>query len=137
MYIFIDDERLPKDVTWVKLPKPSSWDVCRSYNGFAKLIDSLDEAPEFISFDHDLADEHYPTSADMEDCDLPYEDYKEKTGYHCALKLLETCVDKGWKLPDFQVHSMNPVGKKNIMFALCHSHHYMKAYAASKANDEG
>jgi hypothetical protein len=45
---------------------------------------------------------------------IPYDSYKEKTGYHCAKWLVEYCLDKNLKLPDFQVHSMNPVGKANI-----------------------
>lgn len=101
MFIFIDDERNPSDVTWLKLPEPERWDVCRSYAGFVKLLQSLDEAPMFISFDHDLG--------------LPKDGSEEKTGAHCATALVETCIDKHWKLPGIKVHSKNPVGKANIL----------------------
>ena len=40
---------------------------------------------------------------------------KEKTGYDCAKWLVEYCLDNDLSLPKYQVHSMNPVGKKNIL----------------------
>ena len=73
--------------------------------------------PELISFDHDLADEHYNTDAmyDSEDAyNKLYDSFREKTGYECAKWLIDYCLDNKKKLPTFMVHSMNPVGKKNI-----------------------
>lgn len=112
MFIFIDDERMPADVTWVKLPKPKEWHVCRSYKGFVKLLESCKEAPMFISFDHDLG--------------LPKDGSDEKTGVHCAKALINICVDNHWKLPGVQVHSMNPVGKKNIIDVLDNGEKWVK-----------
>jgi hypothetical protein len=105
MYIFIDDERVPDDVTWVKLPKPDKWDVCRSYNGFVKLLESLNKAPVFVSFDHDLG--HKPTGQES-----------EKTGHSCAKALIEICIQKNWPLPIYTVHSKNTVGRENIIQTL-------------------
>lgn len=104
MYIFLDDIRNPEDVTWVKLPKKVEWKVVRNYKEFVELLESLKDIPTHISFDHDLADHHYTG------------DYTgERTGHSCAKALIEIAIDKNWKhLPKITVHSMNPVGKKNI-----------------------
>lgn len=39
----------------------------------------------------------------------------EKTGFDCAKFLVEYCMENNLKLPEFYVHSMNPVGKDNIV----------------------
>ena len=31
--LFLDDERVPQDVTWVNYPKNIEWTVVRSYDG--------------------------------------------------------------------------------------------------------
>jgi len=105
-YLFLDDLRNPEDVTWVNLPKVD-WVVVRSYAEFRDYIES-NGFPRFISFDHDLADEHYVNTGYMGNSHF------EKTGYDCAKWLVEVCLDSWTELPDFVVHSMNPVGKKNI-----------------------
>jgi hypothetical protein len=56
MYIFLDDERIPTDVTWAILPKTGHWHIVRNYDQFVELLKGLDEAPTFIAFDHDLAE---------------------------------------------------------------------------------
>lgn len=104
--LFLDDERLPHRVTWANLP-PGPWVVVRDYSQFVSYI-SKHGMPLFVSFDHDLADEHYyknPNGAS----------FKEKTGYDCAKWLIEYCMDKSLKFPNYQVHSMNPIGKENIV----------------------
>lgn len=101
-YLFIDDERNPKDVTWVNLPKGVDWVVVRSFNEFVNTV--LQKGlPVFVSFDHDLADAHY---ANMPSA--------EKTGYDCAKWLVDYCLDSNLNIPEFAVHSMNPVGAENI-----------------------
>lgn len=102
--LFLDDCRNPPD---------SSWDVVRSYNEFTKYIEE-NGVPELISFDHDLAFEHYPLAETNPSKDIPYNTYEEKTGYDCAKWLIERSI-----LPDnFIVHSMNPVGAQNIRFVM-------------------
>jgi arginase family enzyme len=62
--------------------------------------------PIFISFDHDLADDHY----------LPGSTY-EKTGATFARWLIDWIIDNDIVIPDdfnYYVHSMNPVGAENI-----------------------
>jgi hypothetical protein len=108
--LFLDDERMPKDVKWVELPL-GPWEIVRSYEAFVKTITEKG-MPTFISFDHDLADEHYKEYIGTGKVD--YNTCKEKTGFHCALWLVDYCLDKPAKLPLYVVHSMNSVGRENI-----------------------
>jgi hypothetical protein len=84
-----------------------NWVVVRNYDEFVKII--IEKGmPEMISFDHDLADEHY-------DFNKPYGDYKEKTGFHCAKWLINYCIDNKMELPAvILIHSANPAGSANI-----------------------
>lgn len=66
--------------------------------------------PELVSFDHDLADIHYDPSTWTESFI-----YKEKTGKDCAKWLIDYCLDNNQKFPKYIVHSMNTVGKENII----------------------
>lgn len=112
--LFLDDERKPAQVTWVKLPNDVIWKIVRSYDQFVRYIEEHG-LPEVISFDHDLEFDHYKFSGDFK---INYEAC-EKTGYHCAKWLTEYLMDRGIKeLPEFYVHSMSPVGRENIRMLL-------------------
>lgn len=63
----------------------------------------------FVTFDHDLGDNAYAALARG---DENFGD--EKTGFHCAVWLVEYCADHKTPFPKYQVHSMNPVGAKKI-----------------------
>lgn len=104
--LFLDDIRLPKDVKWMQMPL-GPWAIVRSHDEFVKHIMQRG-LPDFISFDHDLADEHYTGGA-------KYDKYKEKTGYESAKWLVEYCMEYELHLPEYQVHSLNPIGKENII----------------------
>ena len=56
-HLFLDDERNPSSVTWVRLPYVQ-WEVVRSHKEFTEFVNDFG-LPEFVTFDHDLADEHY------------------------------------------------------------------------------
>lgn len=108
--LFLDDVRDPNKF----LQSIKTWVIARDYNQFVNIITERG-LPEFISFDHDLAFEHYPFNDPNQDGKtISYNVYTEKTGYHCAQWLINYCLDKAQKLPPFQVHSMNPVGRENI-----------------------
>jgi hypothetical protein len=99
--LFLDDEREPYD---------SSWDVVRSYTAFVKYIEE-NGVPDVISFDHDLAFEHYPfNQKDPGGGKIPYSIYEELTGYHAAKYLIEKNLFPTLAI----VHSYNPVGAANI-----------------------
>jgi hypothetical protein len=107
--LFLDDERQPKC-----LGDTRTWEVVRNYSDFKTMILNRG-VPSFISFDHDLAGQQYAATID-DHTDIIYADplWKDKTGYHCAHWLAEYCRGRGIPLPQYQVHSMNPVGRVNI-----------------------
>lgn len=74
-------------------PIPNEFIGVRSYTEFINYINQ-NGLPDFISFDHDLG--------------------LEESGFDCAKWLVNYCLDKKIGLPEFTVHSQNPVGKKNI-----------------------
>lgn len=110
--LFLDDVRLPNHVTWVDLPPNQHYSVVRNYQEFVDLI-TLRGLPKFVTYDHDLSDDHYGHG--LRGDNIPYDQYAEKTGYDCAKWLVDYCMKKGVKHPPYQVHSMNPIGKKNII----------------------
>ena len=104
--LFLDDIRLPKDVKWMQMPL-GPWIIVRSHDEFVKHI-VQHGLPSFVSFDHDLGLEHYIVGAPK------YNEYKEKTGHDCAKWLVEYCMNNNLEFPEYQVHSMNPIGSTNI-----------------------
>ena len=123
--LFLDDFRNPKDAFTLVIPHQKifwepDWHVVRNYDEFVKWIEEND-LPDFISFDHDLADEHYEDLTQDPNWnqvghqqELGYQEYREKTGLDCAKWLVDWCVDRGIDLPDYAVHSANPAGRRNI-----------------------
>jgi hypothetical protein len=117
--LFLDDFRHPYDcvaymVDPIKYAK-WNWVIVRSHDEFVKKIEE-DGLPILISFDHDLADEHYDNSMyqGVDEYNKKYDHFKEKTGLDCAKWLTEHCMDTNQKLPEFEIHSMNPAGGENI-----------------------
>ena len=109
--LFLDDVRIPTHVTWANIPANQHYSVVRNYKEFVDLI-TLRGLPKFVCYDHDLSDCHYGHG--LSNDDIPYDSYSEKTGYDCAKWLVNYCINKQIKHPDYIVHSLNPVGKKNI-----------------------
>lgn len=120
-YLFLDDFRNPDHcVSYMRLRTEDSamytrekWIVVKNYDEFVNYI-STNGLPYLISFDHDLADEHYDQSLYLTKYDDMSKSFKEKTGLDCAKWLVDYCLDNSLKLPKFAVHSMNPVGAENI-----------------------
>lgn len=73
-----------------------------------------------VSFDHDLADEHYKEYYVAHDAKIigekriRYDIFSEKTGRDCALWLANYCLDKGVPIPLYYMHSLNGIGCANI-----------------------
>jgi hypothetical protein len=84
--LFLDDERFPPE-------DGELWIIVRNYAEFLRCI-TIYGLPSFISFDHDLGE--------------------GKDGYDCAKWLVEICMDCDVDIPDFYVHSQNPIGSGNI-----------------------
>lgn len=130
--LFLDDKRNPVHcVTYMhfrigrKNPiyLENEWVICRNYECFKNTIESMG-LPDFVSFDHDLADEHYRNY--LETGQVDYELYTEKTGYECAKWLVNYCLDHKLPLPDCAVHSDNIVGAENILSYLKNAQKWIK-----------
>lgn len=120
-YLFIDDERMPGDVTWILIGGVgswgASWHIVRSVNEAIEWV-KKNGFPDVISFDHDLAEEHY--AGDFSG---------QNTGYDFAKWLVDYDMDTNTMPTNFKftVHSMNPTGAENIK-------RLMENYMRHKAN---
>lgn len=74
--------------------------IARDDKSFINLIDKNLSEISLISFDHDLA------------C---YRDGEEFTGKTACEYVINKCLDKGVKFPDWYVHSDNTSGRENII----------------------
>lgn len=116
--LYLDDIRTPTE----EIPD-HEWKIVRNYQEFCNFITNYflehRKLPDLISFDHDLAEEHYGVAEDKMTV-VTYDMLKEKTGMHCA-KWLTTVCDKNkvdLRNTKLSVHSMNPVGAQNIQLWL-------------------
>jgi len=99
--LFLDDLRNPSECIaymtkrgYDKFLYTLEWEVVRNYSEFTNWIIN-NGLPNTISFDHDLGDS----------CN---------DGIDCAKWLVEYCMKQQLALPDYIVHSANPVGDENI-----------------------
>ena len=113
--LYLDDIRFPHNT--YPTTHDSEWVIARSYDEFVAIITERG-MPFIISFDHDLSFEHYPFNEKdggiHSPRTIPYDQYKEKTGFHCAKWLVEKCMDDNVDLPKWYVQSANTVGAENI-----------------------
>ena len=112
--LFLDDIRFPEDVKYFYGPY-SNIRICRSMDDAVWCVEHYG-LPFMISFDHDLADEHYIIGDG------------EKTGYTFAKWFCDYVMDNNLQLPagfDYFVHSQNPVGAENIRRYM---ENFLKAY---------
>lgn len=94
-----------------------NWVVVRNFEEFVSTITERG-LPSLVSFDHDLAPEHYdPSMLDYPE-KVMFKDFTVKTGYDCAKWLVAYCKTNKLHLPECFIHSMNPVGSQNIKHAL-------------------
>ena len=115
-YLILDDVRDAEAcfaVTGHQRYLQNDWVIVKTYKEFIKYIHDND-MPKVISFDHDLASEHYAEGAHYGFKDFNYNNVTEKTGYHAIQWLTETCLLNNIPLPECYCHSMNPYGKKMI-----------------------
>jgi hypothetical protein len=113
--LFVDDIRYPNDVTWVNLPKDQHYTVVRNYQEFVDII-TLRGVPQFVSLDHDLGISSYSEYFNsVKNGYINYENICEMTGLDCAKYLINYCIEKDFQFPKYVVHSMNPIGKQNII----------------------
>lgn len=124
--LFLDDERQPQNVKWINLPLVD-WVIVKNYNQFVETIQNRG-VPLRISFDNDLAPDHYNTLIEQASKNPRYLEnhpFEEKTGYDCAKWLVGYCLSKGGiDLPEYYIHTMNPIAKEYIKSLL---ESYMKS----------
>lgn len=96
--LFLDDERNPTDVFWMKYPENIEWIIARNLTEFEFQIINRPDI-KYISFDHDLQDFGIDT---------------ENTGYNCLKLLVNQCIITGKPIPKCFFHTMNPIGLKNM-----------------------
>ena len=119
MNIFLDDNRLPLEISWVDFDYcAANWVIVRNYTDFVSEIEKGDF--EIISFDHDL---DRTSTFECIRCNSSQEPFNyskvsEKTGYHCALFLKEFCEKNNKTLPSYLIHSLNTKGRDNIINVL-------------------
>jgi hypothetical protein len=118
--LLLDDIRSPEDVANYILPveirplyRKEKWVVVRSFSDFKSTILALG-LPKRISFDHDLADDHYHINFNYWELDPSIREQYDDTGYDAAKWLCDYCQKHSLKLPECYVHSANPVGRENI-----------------------
>ena len=125
-YLFLDDIRMPGDVTWIRIgtgksyheSRGASWDIVRSYDQAVAWV-TENGFPNVISFDHDLGYEDFnmdPVSGIV----VVTSAKEEKSGYDFAKWLVELDMDQNCMPEDFSftVHSKNPEGARNIQMLL-------------------
>jgi hypothetical protein len=98
--LFLDDERCPDEVKWVKYPKDIKWNIISDAQSFINFI-TIFGITEVISFDHDI--QSYTDDGD------------EITGYDLVKYLCEWLTGHpNVGIPIVYFHTQNPVGKKNM-----------------------
>lgn len=117
--LFLDDIRMPYEAGNYMYPvelraiyRLEQWVIVRSYDSFVKYI-TTNGLPYMVSFDHDIADSHY--ESDFKNIPELYDTMQEKTGYDCAKWLWQKMVDEENYTVRVLCHSMNPVGRENII----------------------
>lgn len=125
--LFLDDFRHPYDcVNYMIEPRPYAkleWVIVRNYQEFIDEIQSrfnAGEFPEVVSFDHDLAEEHYDGSmySGVETYNKTAQRFTEPTGKECADWLVQFCIDNSVNMPNCLFHTMNPAGKERLKLAI-------------------
>lgn len=116
--LFLDDKRTPKEVfkfvsSW--LFATLNFSTVRDFDSFVEFITNK-WIPSFVTFDHDLAPEHYTPEEYRNDYDRSkeyqeqrYKEYTEKTWLDCAKRLVDYCNENKLPFPRYYVHSQNPV----------------------------
>lgn len=112
--LFLDDERNPEDVTWIKYPDGIQWTIVRNVQDFEVCMANV--WYDYVSFDHDI--QCYDQNGD------------EIKGYDLLKKMLE--YDGEWLLKMdkvFYFHTKNPIGEENMK---CYYNNYMKFLEENK-----
>ena len=118
--LFLDDDptRIPHKLTWIELPSVE-WTIVRSYDEFVNYVNAHG-IPTRVSFDHDLGPTAYQeySRAINSNGVINYDNIEERSGMECAKFLAELCVARNVPIPQYYVHTLNPIGRQNIISIL-------------------
>lgn len=123
--LFLDDIRNPRDVTWVELPL-GPWVIVRNFLDFRVTVGARG-VPDYVTFDHDLAQEHYDPNLWKKTGIADYAKLQNGTGYDCVVWLIEHCLTFDIAFPSYAVHSLNPVGRDRIKAAIKNYESYRRS----------
>ena len=97
------------------------WVIVRSYSDLVRTVITKlqqEEWPIFVSFGHDLSNEHTQYFFDNGGWAFApepnYDSFKENTGLHAAIWLCNFVTEHALPLPGYATHSANPAGARNI-----------------------
>ena len=125
--LFLDDQFTPVQIADLTLSEKNRdryrkyrWVIAKSYDEFVEIVNKKG-VPSIVSFDHDLAEEHWDLMCIDENllkidkvAIIDYDVFIVKTGYHAAEWFLEYCANHGNYPQTMLVHSQNAIGNKNI-----------------------
>lgn len=119
--LWLDDIRDPNEFSWLSQYCPEFEDNrdgvtwVKSYDEFTRFITD-NGLPDKISFDHDLGEDvvRHSVSQGMNKKKARQQKKLAKSGYDCAKWIVEYCLDNQVQIPQYVVHSANPVGADNI-----------------------
>ena len=129
--LFLDDVRSPNEATlWGESPPVQlvvkskipewQWSIVRSYEEFTKFIDE-NGIPDVVSFDNDLWDVVYELNTNPTNADLTkqfqmigWQEFKIKTGAHCAEYLVRACEARRGPVPKYYIHTANSAARPII-----------------------
>lgn len=127
--LFLDDVRFPREaVLWdikqklldVSRIEESKWDIVRSYEEFVGYIQK-NGIPDVVSFDNDLWDVAKelavnPTSEELtkQFQMVGWQEFKIKTGAHCAEYLVKACKARNVGIPKYYIHTANSAARPII-----------------------
>ena len=124
--LWLDDKRDPFEREWndyIKGIVPSNglnYNIAwvKDRNEFFKYLRE-NGLPDFISWDSDLAEEHYTPEEYWDDYDRSKayqesQNYIHPIGVVVALEFIQYCRYYMRQIPDYHIHSENPVGADNI-----------------------
>ena len=111
--LWLDDQRDPHrefppvdmNIVWVK-----------SYEEFCDYL-KHNPMPEMVDFDHDLSPEQYAPQEHWVGTYRKWRQenpYTSRTGRDCAMFLCYMCCKLKRQLPQWQIHSHNPIGAYEI-----------------------
>ncbi len=123
--IWLDDIRDPHTENWLFSYAPQFSDGegeviwVKNYFEFIEEI-KKNGLPDTISFDHDLGEDvaREKVSKGISKRQARIQKRETKSGYDCAKWLVEFCIDNKFHIPNYVVHSANPVGAENIRHLL-------------------